>query len=144
MKFCRRQQSQLSLSFSISVFAHSSLSLSQTFSIQPCLSLVTLSPLSLSLPSVYTLFPPRFFFVSQLFQLLSLSLYLSLQMDLNAKHCLLSASGGISSLERSESVCSSAESFLLLNLNASLTYFNLDQNNIKVIRNIILSSNVVY
>lgn len=29
------------------------------------------------------------------------SFYLSLQMDLNAKHCLLSASGGISSLERS-------------------------------------------
>ncbi len=56
---------------------------------------------SLSLPSVCTLFPPRFFFVSQLFKLLSLSLYLSLQMDLNAKHCLLSASGGISSLERS-------------------------------------------
>lgn len=72
---------------------------SSTFSFQICLSLVTLSPsLSLSLCPQSTLSP----LVSSLSRNFSnYSFYLSLQMDLNAKHCLLSASEGISSLERS-------------------------------------------
>ncbi len=65
-----------SLSFSISAFAHSSLSLSNFLHPALLLSCYLLTPLSLSLPSVCTLFLPRFFFVSQLFQLLSLSISL--------------------------------------------------------------------